>query len=104
VPPRTVHAKAEHQWSPPEHQDVTLHQPVGVDSTSAGPLVPIDPPKPVWADVQFESIPDVLHLKCFAVASSEAAVLVQTSWKGRLQEVLVKREFVSRRQLDPDAR
>jgi hypothetical protein len=50
---------AEHQWSPPEHQDVTLHQPIGLDSTSAGPLVLIDPPKPVWADVKFESIQDV---------------------------------------------
>jgi hypothetical protein len=95
---------AEHQWSPPEHQDVTLHQPVGLDSTCAGQLVGIDPPEPVWADVQFESIPDVLRLKCFAVASSEAAVLVQTSWQGLLQEVLIGREVVTRRQLDPHVR
>lgn len=58
----------------------------------------------MWADVSFVSIPDVLHLKCFAVASSEVAVLVQTSWQGRLQEVLVDRDYVFRRQLDRDIR
>ncbi|PZF12102.1 hypothetical protein DEJ25_09755 [Curtobacterium sp. MCPF17_011] len=95
---------AEHQWSPPEHQDVTLHQPVGFDPELAGPLTPIDPPQPVWADIKFEQIPEKLHLKCFAVASSEVAVLVHTSWQGRLQEVLVDRDYVFRRQLDRDVR
>jgi hypothetical protein len=95
---------AEHQWSPPEHQDVTLHQPVSFVRELAGELVTIGPPQPVWANIAFESIPDVLHLKCFAIASSEVAVLVQTSWQGRLQEVLVDRDYVFRRQLDPHAR
>jgi hypothetical protein len=85
---------AEHQWSPPEHQDVTLHQPIGFNPELAGTLTPIDPPQPVWADIRFSSIPDVLHLKCFAIASSDVAVLVQTSWQGRLQEVLVDRGLV----------
>jgi hypothetical protein len=75
---------AEHQWSPPEHQDVTLHQPVGFDPELAGVLTPVYPPKPVWADIAFEQIPSTLHLKCFAVASSDVAVLVQTAWQGRL--------------------
>ena len=95
---------AEHQWSPPEHQDITLHQPVSFDQELAGPLLTIDPPEPVWADIQFEQIPDKLHLKCFAIASCEVAVLVQTSWQGRLQEVLVDRDYVFRRHLDPNAR
>lgn len=95
---------AEHQWSPPEHQDVTLHQPVGFDPELAGTLTTVDPPQPVWADIAFEQIPGRLHLKCFAVATSEVAVLVQTSWQGRLQEVLVDRDYVTRRQLDPSAR
>jgi hypothetical protein len=82
---------AEHQWAPPEHPDVTLHQPVDFSPELAGALTPIDPRQPVWADIRFVSIPDVLHLKCFAVASSEVAVLVQTSWQGRLQKVLVDR-------------
>ena len=94
----------EHKWAPPEHQDVTLHQPVNFRHELAGPLTTIDPPEPVWADIKFEQIPDKLHLKCFAIASSEAAVLVQTSWQGRLQEVLVDRDYVFRRQLDPNAR
>lgn len=81
-----------------------MHQPVSVDPELAGPLVSVDPPEPVWADIEFEQIPDKLHLKCFAVASCEVAVLVQTSWQGRLQEVLVDRDYVTRRQLDPNAR
>lgn len=95
---------AEHKWSPPEHQDVTLHQPVSFSVELAGELAPIDPAQPVWADIRFEQIPDVLHLKCFAIASSPVAVLVQTSWQGRLQEVLVDRDYVFRRQLNPHAR
>jgi hypothetical protein len=94
---------AEHQWSPPEHQDVTLHQPVSFDREFAGQLVTVDPPQPVWADIRFEQIPGPLHLKCFAIASSEVAVLVQTSWQGRLQEVLVDRDYVFRRTLNPHA-
>ena len=59
---------AEHQWSPTDHQDVTLHQPVGFDRELAGALVTLNPPQPVWADIRFESIPNALHLRCFAVA------------------------------------
>lgn len=57
---------AEHQWSPPEHQDITLHQSVSFDPDLAGPLALIDPPEPVWADIRFEQISDKLHLKCVA--------------------------------------
>ena len=70
---RHHHRMAEHQWSSAEHQDGALHQPVGLNPELAGVLVPelagvlvtLDPPKPVWADIAFESIPDVLHRKCF---------------------------------------
>jgi hypothetical protein len=44
---------------------------------------------PVWADIAFNQIPGKLHLKCFAIASSDVAVLLQTAWQGRLQDVLV---------------
>jgi hypothetical protein len=95
---------AEHQWAPPEHPDVTLHQPIAFRAELAGTLATIDPPRPVWAYIAFEQIPDPLHLKCFAVASSDVAVLVQCAWQGRLQEILVDRDQVFRRTLDPNAR
>jgi hypothetical protein len=95
---------AEHQWAPPEHPDVTLRQPVSFSADLAGPLTTIDPPQPVWADIAFEQIPDTLHLKCFAIASSDVAVLVQTAWQGRLQDVLVDRDYVFRRHPDPNVR
>jgi hypothetical protein len=62
------------------------------------------PARPVWAYIAFEQIPDPLHLKCFAVASSDVAVLVQCAWQGRLQEILVDRDQVFHRTLDPNAR
>lgn len=95
---------AEHQWAPPEHPDVTLHQPIGFNAELAGSLTVIEPPQPVWADIAFEQIPNPLHLKCFAIASSDVAVLVQTAWQGRLQEVLVDRDYVTRRALEPRGR
>lgn len=54
---------AEHQWAPPEHPNVTLHQPVGFDPELAGDLTSIDPPQPVGTDIAFEQIPNTLHLK-----------------------------------------
>lgn len=87
----------EHRWAPPEHPDVTLHQPVSFSVELAGLLSSIDPPEPVYADIVYETIPETLHLPCFAIASSEVAVLVETSWQGRRQEVLVGRDHVFRR-------
>lgn len=95
---------SEHQWSPPEHQDVTLHQPVMFRAELAGVLTLFDSPRPVWAYIAFEHIPDPLHLKCFAIGSSEVAVLVQCAWQGRLQEILLDRDQVFHRTLDPNAR
>ncbi|MET3450096.1 hypothetical protein ABIC61_000343 [Curtobacterium sp. 1544] len=92
----------EHKWAPPEHPDVTLHQPVMLDAVTAGDLRTIEPVGPIWADIAFVGV-GPLHLKCFAVAESESAVLVQTAWQGRLQQVLVAREKVTRRTLDPRA-
>lgn len=93
----------EHQWSPPEHQDVTLHRPIAFREDLAGTLTTIEPPRPVWAHIAFEQIPGPLHLKCFAIASSEVAVLVQCAWQGRLQEILVDRDQVFQRTLEPRA-
>ncbi|PZE71786.1 hypothetical protein DEJ27_03140 [Curtobacterium sp. MCPF17_018] len=93
----------EHKWAPPEHPDVTLHQPSTLDAGVVGRLRMLDPVAPVWADIEFVGV-GVLHLKCFAAAESNSAVLVQTAWQGRLQQVLVPRERVSRRALDPRAR
>ncbi|MFJ3035567.1 hypothetical protein ACIPC2_14255 [Curtobacterium pusillum] len=69
----------------------------------AGLLASIDPPQPVYADIAFETIPEKLHLPCFAIAASEIAVLVETAWQGRRQEVLVDRDHVFRRTLRPRA-
>jgi hypothetical protein len=90
----------EHKWAPPEHPDVTLHQPVGLAAETASALRTVDPPRPVWADIEFVHV-GVLHLKCFAAGESHTAVLVQTVWQGRLQQVLVARDKVTRRVLDP---
>lgn len=80
----------EHQRVPPEHHDVTLHQPVGSDPELADELSTLETPQPVCGNIAFASILDVPDPMCFAVASSEVAVLVQTSWQGRLQEVMVE--------------
>lgn len=93
----------EHKWAPPEHPDVTLHQPVTLDANDVGQLRTLDPVAPVWADIEFMGV-GLLHLKCFAAAESDAAVLVQTAWQGRLQQVLVAREMVTRRTLAPRTR
>jgi hypothetical protein len=45
---------------------------------------------------------DVLHLKCFTIASSEVAVLVRTSWRGHLHELLIGRDHMVRRHLVPN--
>lgn len=92
----------EHKWAPPEHPDVTLHQPMMLSPDAAGELRTLDPVAPVWADIEFVGV-GLLHLKCFAAAESESAVLVQTAWQGRLQQVLVAREMVTRRTLAPRA-
>lgn len=92
-----------HKWTPPEHPDVTLHQPMMLSSEVAGELRTLDPVAPVWADIEFVGV-GLLHLKCLAAAESEFAVLVQAAWQGRLQQVLVDREAVTRCTLAPRAR
>ncbi len=90
----------EHKWAPPEHPDVTLHQPITLDAEDVGQLRTLESATPVWADVEFVNV-GILHLKCFAAAESDNAVLVQTAWQGRLQHVLVSRDKVTRRALSP---
>lgn len=82
---------AEHQWAPPEHPDVTLHQPVQFPTAQANVLEHLDPEQPVWAEIRYEAFPNALRLKCFAIARSDSAVLLYTAWQGRRQEVLVSR-------------
>lgn len=100
----SIYAMPEHKWAPPEHPDVTLHRPISVSSELAGALSRIYPPQPVYADVAYETIPKVLRLPCFAMAASDVAVLVETSWQGRRQEVLVDRAHVFCRVIRPRAR
>jgi hypothetical protein len=76
----------EHKWAPPEHPDVTLHQPVTLDPGTDDQLRTLDPVAPVWADIEFVNV-GTPHLKCFPAAESDSAVLVQTAWQGRLQQV-----------------
>lgn len=94
----------EHKWAPPEHPDVTLHRPVGLGVELAGTLTEIHPPQPVYAVIAFETIPKALHLPRFALAASDVAVLVETSWQGRRQEILVDRDRVFHRRLKPRPR
>lgn len=63
---------------------------------STGDLEPISPVAPVWADIEFIGI-GTLHLKCYAAAVSDDAVLVQTGWQGRRQDVVVARSVVTKR-------
>lgn len=58
----------EHKWAPPERPDVTLHQPIGFSVELAGTVSTIDPPQPVYADIDYETIPGALHL-CRALRS-----------------------------------
>jgi len=61
-------------------------------------------PEPVWADpVIFEHVGPI-RVKAFAVAQSHVAAYVQISWQGRLQRAWVRREAVTRRQLDAHVR
>lgn len=76
---------------------------MGLTSEAAGALRPLDPAASAWADIEFAGVGG-LHLKCFAAAESDTAVLVQTAWQGRLQQVLVSRDRVTRRALHPRTR
>lgn len=53
---------------------------------------------PVWVELDYAEIG---HLKThgFAIAATECAVLVNTSWQGRLQKVWVPQHLVTHRQL-----
>lgn len=73
---------------------------VTLDPGTDDQLRTLDPVALVWADIEFVNV-GTLHLKCFPAAESDSAVLVQTAWQGRLQQVLVSQDKVTRRALDP---
>lgn len=93
----------KYAWSPPGHPDVTPYTPeqappAGREGTSA-----LDAPMPVWVELDYAEIG---HLKThgFAIAASDRAVLVDTTWQGRLQKVWVPRSLVTHRMLKPRGR
>lgn len=93
---------AEHQWAPPEHQDVPIYAAVSLPLDEVGSPEPIDPPAPVTIDrLEFEQIGVLEHVKAFAVARSDVAVFVEIAWQGRLQRAWVPRAGVTTRKLAP---
>jgi hypothetical protein len=92
----------EHQWSPPEHQDVPIYAADSLPMEQVGSPEPVDPPQPVWIDkLIFEQIGELKKIKAFAVARSDVAVFVEISWQGRLQRAWVPRDTVTTRTLRP---
>jgi len=87
-----------HQWSPPQHPDVTLYTPEQVPEAERAGAVTLDAPMPVWVTVEYAEI-GPLHTHGFAVAVSSTVVLVETTWQGRLQPVWAYRAVVTHRQL-----
>lgn len=59
----------EHQWAPPEHQDVPIYAAESMSLDSIGIPEPVDPPQPVTVrDLRFEAIGVLPAVKAFAVA------------------------------------
>jgi hypothetical protein len=96
--PEDGRQRSVHQWSPPQHPDVTLYTPAQVPEGERAGAVTLDAQVPVWVTVQYAEI-GVLHTHGFAVAASPTVMLVETTWQGRLQPVWVRREVVTRRGL-----
>lgn len=92
----------EHQWAPPEHQDVPIYAAVSLPLDQIGGPEAVDPPQPVWIDhLFFEEIGKLQKVKAFAAARSDVAVYVEIAWQGRLQRAWVPRESVTTRNLAP---
>lgn len=92
----------EHQWSPPEHQDVPIYAADSLPMEQVGSPEPVDPPQPVTVrDLRFEQIGVLAEVKAFAVARTESAVFVEIAWQGRLQRAWAPREAVTKRTLKP---
>lgn len=87
-----------HQWSPPQHPDVTLYTPTQVPEGERAGVVTLDAPAPVWVTVEYAEIGS-LRTHGFAVAASPTVVLVETTWQGRLQAVWAYRSVVTYRQI-----
>ncbi|UFU16014.1 hypothetical protein LQK89_17490 (plasmid) [Curtobacterium sp. C1] len=90
-------------WHPPEHPDVTLYTPAQAPEEDRAGATAFEQPMPVWVELDYVEIG---HLKThgFAIAASERAVLVDTTWQGRLQKVWVPRPLVTHRRLRPRGR
>lgn len=85
-------------WSPPQHPVVTLYTPAQAPEHDRLDAVELERPIPVWVELDYAEIG---HLKThgFAIATAERAVLVDTTWQGRLQNVWVPRHLVTHRTL-----
>lgn len=92
--------KRAHQWAPPEHPDVTLFTSAQAPEADRDDAVALDAPVPVWVELDYAEIG---HLKThgFAIAASDRAVLVDTTWQGRLQKAWVPRTLVTHQPLKP---
>lgn len=90
-------------WHPPEHPDVTLYTPEQAPEADRADATAFEQPMPVWVELDYL---EVGHLRThgFAVAASDRAVLVDTTWQGRLQKVWVPRRLVTHRKLRPRGR
>ncbi|WP_132050620.1 MULTISPECIES: hypothetical protein [unclassified Curtobacterium] len=69
---------------------MTLYTPEQAPEADRADATAFEKPMPVWVELEYVEIG---HLKThgFAVAASERAVLVDTTWQGRLQKVWVLR-------------
>lgn len=92
-----------YEWQPPQHPDVTLYTPTQAPEEDRVDAAAFEQPMPVWGELEYVEIG---HLKThgFAIAASDRAVLVDTTWRGRLQRVWVPRPLVTHRTLRPRGR
>lgn len=91
-------AERNNTWSPPEHPERVLPEPLSIPETERGDHEPLPEPQPVWATVPYKEFGD-LRLPVFALRRSDVAVLVETGWQGVRQECWVRREGVTVRTL-----
>ncbi len=77
-----------YEWHPPQHPDVTLYTPLQAPEEDRVDAAAFEQPMPVWVELEYVEIG---HLKThgFAIAASDRAVLVDTTWQGRLQKLWV---------------
>jgi hypothetical protein len=97
-----IFVMAEHNWAPPEHQDVPVYAAESLPLDSIGEPTGLEAPAPMWIDrLIFHEIGEFERVKAFAVAQSDVAVYLEIAWQGRLQRAWGPRSNVNRRALAP---